>query len=150
MEVQHMAKINLSKAADVVGKDRTTIWRHVKSGKLSVERDRDGLPFVDTSELIRVYGELKVYATPKFEKKPQPATRSYNDLITIIEHLRTEQAEMKDQIISLTYRLTEKPLDIVTESKLITPENDPAWPSEVKSMADICLRKEIRTKYKNT
>ena len=58
-----MAKINLSKAAELVGKDRTTIWRHVKSGKLSIERDADRLPFVDTSELIRVYGEIKLNAT---------------------------------------------------------------------------------------
>ena len=145
-----MAKINLSKAAELVGKDRTTIWRHVKSGKLSIERDRDQLPFVDTSELIRVYGEIKQDATPAIKKKQHSATRSYDDLISIIETLRIEQSEMKEQIINLTYRLEEKPLDKVTNSKNNCPESEPSWPKEVKTMADINLRKEIRAKYENT
>ena len=55
-----MASINLSQAAKLVAKSRTTLWKYIKSGKLSVNRDSNGKPFVDTSELIRVFGELKL------------------------------------------------------------------------------------------
>ncbi|NCP38693.1 MULTISPECIES: hypothetical protein [Shewanella] len=149
-----MAKVNLSQAAKLTGKNRTTIWRHIHSGKLSIERDRDGLPFVDTSELIRVYGELEPVATGDTKKKPHQATYSYEDLIAIVELLRKEQAEMKAEIENLTNRLTyipelnSKELSPVTQSK--KPEDDPDWPKDIKTMADVLLRREITLKIDST
>ena len=146
-----MAKVNLSQAAKLTGKNRTTIWRHIHSGKLSIERDRDGLPFVDTSELIRVYGELEPIATGEAPKKPHQATYDYEDLIAIVELLRKEQAEMKAEIENLTNRLSytpalkEKELSSVKQSK--KPEDDPDWPKEVITLADIVLRNEIKSRY---
>lgn len=146
-----MAKVNLSQAAKLTGKNRTTIWRHIHSGRLSIERDRDGLPFVDTSELIRVYGELEPIATGNNEKKPHQATYDYDDLIAIVELLRKEQAEMKAEIENLTNRLTyipepnSKELSPVTQSK--KPEDDPDWPKELITLGDIILRNEIKAKY---
>jgi hypothetical protein len=148
-----MAKLNLSQAAKVTGKNRTTIWRHVNSGKLSAERDRDGLPFVDTSELIRVYGELTSIATEPLKKKSHGATPSYDALIATVELLRKEQAEMKKQIVNLTNRLAYIPdkndteIDLSSPLQSINPEDDPDWPKEVKTMADITLRSEIKKRY---
>jgi hypothetical protein len=48
-----MAKVNISQAAKLVGKSRTTVHRKLKAGELSIS---NGL--VDTSELIRVFGQL--------------------------------------------------------------------------------------------
>jgi hypothetical protein len=144
-----MAKLNLSQAAKAVNKNRTTIWRHIKSGKLSADNNRDGLPFVDTSELIRVYGEIQPIATPSDKLKPHEATPNYEELIGVIELLRKEQFEMKKQIDNLTNRLSYVPLD--TGEKIPqpnNPEDDPLWPAEIKSMADIILRNDIKTKYK--
>ena len=149
-----MAKVNLSQAAKLTGKNRTTIWRHIHSGKLSIERDRDGLPFVDTSELIRVYGELEPIATGETQKKPHQATYSYEDLIATVELLRKEQAEMKAKIENLTNRLTYIPEPNSKERPPVTqrkrPEDDPDWPKEVKTMGDILLRNEIKEKYQTT
>jgi hypothetical protein len=142
-----MAKVNLSQAAKLTGKNRTTIWRHIQSGKLSSERDRDGMPFVDTSELIRVYGELKQIATDISKKKPHEATPSYEDLITMIELLRTEQLEMREQITQLSHRLTHN-IEVPKPIMETKPEDDPSWPPEVKTMADMILRNEIRKKHK--
>lgn len=50
---------NLTDSATMVGISRGTIGRHVKSGKVSVVKDRTGKPKISASELIRVYGELK-------------------------------------------------------------------------------------------
>lgn len=146
-----MAKVNLSQAAKLTGKNRTTIWRHIHSGKLSIERDRDGLPFVDTSELIRVYGELEPIATGNPKKKPHQATYDYDGLIAIVELLRKEQAEMKAEIKNLTNRLAYTPEQNSKEQSPVAqsekPEDNPDWPREVKTMADIILRNEISKKY---
>ncbi|MGX2962143.1 MerR family transcriptional regulator [Shewanella sp. FeAMO] len=145
-----MAKLNLSQAAKVVNKSRVTIWRHIKSGKLSAERDRDGNPLVDTSELLRVYGEMKVIATPKTKTKQQLETPHYHDLLELIRDLKNEQFEMKEIILDLRNRIEHKPAsasdehDNVTNSK---PEDDPEWPKEALSFADIAKREEIREKY---
>lgn len=141
-----MAKLNLSQAAKLTGKNRTTIWRHINSGKLSSERDRDGLPFVDTSELIRVYGEIKLSATPKNKKMEHEATPSYSDLVKSIEDLINEQRSMKKQIDMLSNRLEDKNKKPIQMHKP-SPEEDPEWPKEVNSYADITLRNDIRKKY---
>lgn len=143
-----MAKVNLSKAAKLVGKNRTTIWRHIKSGKLSCQRDRDGLPMVDTSELIRVYGELQPDVTQQIKKKSQEATLDYLELVEVIKELKKEQTVMMVKIENLTNRLTytvTPPPEI--QSIISTPENDPDWPKEIKTIADIALRNEIKEKY---
>lgn len=143
-----MTKLNLSQAARVVGKSRVTLWRHIKSGKLSAERDRDGNPLVDTSELLRVYGEMKATATPKTKIKQQLETLPYHELLELIRDLKNEQFEMKKIILDLRNRIEHKPVsdehDNVTNSK---PEDDPEWPKEALSFADIAKREEIREKY---
>ena len=131
----------------MVKKNRTTIWRHINSGKLSIERDRDGLPLVDTSELIRVYGELKVSATPEVKELQHNATPDYSELVEVINALRKEQNEMKSQIKELTNRLTYTANNEERE-EIERPESDVDWPKEVRSIADIALRNEIKSKYK--
>ena len=53
-----MAKISISEASRLTGKNRSTLHRHIKSGKLSKIMDGD-VPVVDTSELARVYPSFK-------------------------------------------------------------------------------------------
>src|SRR5512144_2911156 len=54
-----MAILTLRQAADAVGVSRSTIYRKVEEGILSLATMPDGAKGVDTSELIRVFGELK-------------------------------------------------------------------------------------------
>lgn len=53
-----MAKISISEASRLTGKNRSTLHRHIKSGKLSKIMDGD-TPVIDTSELVRVYPSFK-------------------------------------------------------------------------------------------
>ncbi len=53
-----MAILNYSAAARAAGVARSTIQRHVKSGKLSATTRPDGGRGIDTAELLRVFGEL--------------------------------------------------------------------------------------------
>lgn len=138
-----MAKLNLSQAAKATGKNRTTIWRHINTGKLSSERDRDGMPFVDTSELLRVYGELKHDATPERREIQHNATPTISDLLAVIEKMRIDQLAMKEQLQLLTNRLTYQG-QVITHQIKQKPEDHPDWPKEVSTMADVALRNEIK------
>ena len=53
-----MPQLTVAEAARAIGKDRSTIHRHVKDGRLSADKDALGRVVIDTSELLRVYGEL--------------------------------------------------------------------------------------------
>ena len=54
-----MAKVNVSEAANLANVARSTLYAYIRSGKLSVEKDRLGRPQIDTSELLRVFGVLR-------------------------------------------------------------------------------------------
>lgn len=54
-----MAQLTVSAAARAVGKDRGTIHRYIKTGKLSVAKDTSGHTVVETAELLRVFGMLQ-------------------------------------------------------------------------------------------
>ena len=53
-----MPKLNISQAAKMTGKTRTTIYKKIKSGELSAELGIDGNRLIDTAELLRVFGDL--------------------------------------------------------------------------------------------
>lgn len=54
-----MAQLSVSAAARAVGKDRGTIHRYIKSGKLSVSKNTAGHTVIETAELLRVFGALQ-------------------------------------------------------------------------------------------
>ena len=54
-----MALLSVSKAAELVGLNRKTMYAHIKSGKVSASKDNKGVLLIDTSELIRVFGALR-------------------------------------------------------------------------------------------
>lgn len=147
-----MALVNLTEAAKMVGKTRQTMHRYVKQGKLSVKRDAKGLPQVDTSELIRVFGDIKINVTPQEPENVTPCYTHSND--DKFEALMTEIKALKDQVAELTkltLRLEHKPStpDPKKPKNITTrPEDDPEWPQEIKSFADTRLRNEIRARYK--
>ncbi|MEX9855973.1 DNA-binding protein, partial [Proteus mirabilis] len=60
-----MALVSVTEAARLTGKNRATIHRYIKQGKLSQISDATNTKKVDTSELIRVFGSLTATsATP--------------------------------------------------------------------------------------
>ena len=53
-----MVQVTISEAARTAGVARSTIYDHLKSGKLSAIRTLTGERRIDTSELTRVYGPV--------------------------------------------------------------------------------------------
>jgi hypothetical protein len=104
-----MPKISISEASRRTGKPRSTLHRHIKTGKLSREFDELGNPIIYMSELERVYGHL---LSP--DMKPDGATlqsapdnRTTLDIEAQIEleALRRENALLRDERDDLRRRL---------------------------------------------
>lgn len=55
-----MAKVSISQAAKLAGVSRTTLYEHyINKGRISVEKDHQDRPQIDTTEILRVFGQLK-------------------------------------------------------------------------------------------
>ena len=55
-----MAKVTVTEAARLAGLGRQQLYRgYISTGKISVERDHQDRPRIDTAEILRVFGEMK-------------------------------------------------------------------------------------------
>lgn len=96
-------------AEKATGKSRATLARYVKEGKLSVaDKNAQGHNLFDPSELMRVFGELKLPETPKTASQVQEcapvqqggdtALQTEIDLLKKrIADLEEDKADLKDQ-----------------------------------------------------
>lgn len=96
-----MALLSVSKAADLVGLNRKTMYSHIKSGKVSANKDNKGTLLIDTSELIRVFGELR-----QEQDKPGNTTRQLESS-DFNQVMLDKIDQMTRQIESLTERVAE-------------------------------------------
>ena len=72
-----MTFINVRTAAQLAGKDRSTIIRAIEEGRLSATRDERSRYRIDPAELERVYGSLRPPDARNDEQSdasPQPAS----------------------------------------------------------------------------
>ena len=68
-----MAKHTLTEAARLAGIARSTIYRHIETGRVSKEETADGA-VIDTSELLRAYRDLPGLAPPDQADRTDPET----------------------------------------------------------------------------
>jgi len=89
-----MAKLNISQAAKLYGKDWKTIKRHISKGTLAQEDS--GL--VDMAELVRAYGEPKNNASPipKNDNKAMPDYTSPKIEALIGQQIKTLERQVED------------------------------------------------------
>ena len=55
-----MSKVSISEASRLTNKTRKTIYKYIQDGLLTVSMDTQGKKVIDISELIRVFGEIKM------------------------------------------------------------------------------------------
>jgi predicted transcriptional regulator len=98
-----MALIAISEAAKLVGRDRKSLYRAIKEGRLSATNNATGARQVDTSELIRVFGSLSdkgdsgaTVAMPHDETLSE--TNATGDLKARIAVLEAENAQLRERI----------------------------------------------------
>jgi len=89
-----MAKLNISQAAKLYGKDWKTIKRHIRKGTLTQEDN--GL--IDMAELVRAYGEPKNNASPipKNDNKVMPDHTSPKIEALVGQQIKTLERQVED------------------------------------------------------
>jgi len=151
-----MPIVSISEAAELTGKTRRTIQRHVASGKLSRSVANNGHAGVEISELTRVYGQLTSHdkyatmshpvisnATHKNDKKDnERLLKLEHELLIIKTQLEAEKKRVQDKqetidslktaLKLLEYRQekTEAILPKETQTASEPPQNTPTAPIE--------------------
>ena len=118
-----VTELNISQAAVVSGVSRATIQRKIKSGEMSA-RTEGQEKLIDTSELIRVFGQLKVQlpvadvqvATPAQEDALKQQISALQDEIKFLRKQIEKYEEKEERLMSMlekeqdkTQRLLEGP-----------------------------------------
>jgi len=85
-----MALVNISEAARLAGKNRTTIYKYINNGKLSIIVDGDNNKKIDISELLRVFPNIKINGSQQHVnvENKQSTTDKINNLKTEIKYLQ--------------------------------------------------------------
>jgi DNA-binding transcriptional MerR regulator len=129
-----MPEISISEAAKRAGISRQKLYKnYINKGKISVSENPKGKPCIDTSEILRVFGELKNIDTnldSKSDIRLQPENRGDStQFLTLqleVERLRAENAglqalseerksrieEQRERIKGLEVRLLEDKRDV--------------------------------------
>lgn len=81
-----MTQVSITKAATLAGISRSTLYRsYISTGKVSVGSDHQGNPFIDTSELLRVFGVLHDTAETPDTDSVRDAKHQNTVIITELE-----------------------------------------------------------------
>lgn len=108
-----MTQHTITEAAILVGRDRKTLYRAIKEGRLNATLSATGQKQVDTSELLRVFGELKPAsdrpdsrATVAAPQRETPDATARMALLEVeLRHARELLAEKDAQIQTLNRAL---------------------------------------------
>ena len=95
-----MSKITLSEAVEIIPVSESTLRRHMRTGKVSSEKDHNGRNLFDTVELVRVYGDLKLNGTRPLSDEPvNDSQMTDNDTPSkVVVLLETQNVELKSQL----------------------------------------------------
>lgn len=95
-----MAIVSISEAARLTGRSRKTIQRYVADGRISLSQRDAGRSGIDTSELVRVFGELS-HPAPALSHAPVShldASSVPPDVAALLASLQAENAVLKAQV----------------------------------------------------
>lgn len=117
-----MPQFTIAEAARAVGVDRATLYRHIKSGKLSLTRDEKGKRGVDAAELARVFPAVSQNVAPAtvervdlLQEKLKAAEEKCVLLQQQLSAATTREAWMQQQIVDLQQRQLPPPRQGIIE-----------------------------------
>ena len=95
-----MSKITFSEAVNIIPVSESTLRRHMRSGKVSSEKDHGGRNLFDTAELARVYGDLKLNGNPPLSSEPVNDSQMTDDdtPTKIVALLESQNTELRAQL----------------------------------------------------
>jgi hypothetical protein len=96
-----MALLSLREAAERAGSSKSTIFRYIKSGRLSASRGDDGAFQIDPAELARVF-------TPQPSHKERAGSVSMErDGMAVWDDLKSRNAALEEKVRGLEALLAE-------------------------------------------
>ncbi len=102
-------RMNIHQAAKAVGVARSTLYRDIQEGKVSVGKDGRGKPYVDVSELERAYGSVTPSdmseTVPNGHRKTPEKDRKDSALHSEVDLLREQIELLKNERDDLRRRL---------------------------------------------
>ncbi len=108
-----MAELNLTQAAKAAGIARGTLYKHIQEGKISCQLDDKGKRVIDTSELMRVYGDIKQPETTHERLEERP-----------IEHKETQEETEVTQVLRERIGDLEKQVEDLRQDKEISSKRE--------------------------
>ena len=123
-----MAKLNLTQAAKAAGIARGTLYKHIDEGKISCQLDDKGKRVIDTSELMRVYGEIK-----------QPETNSERSEERPIEHKETQEETEITEVLRERIKDLEKQVEDLRQDKEVSSKRESELLDIVKQQQTLLL-----------
>ena len=131
-------KLTIKEAVEVIPVSESSLRRDIKSGKVSSEKDLQGRRRIDTSELVRVYGELKpINEEPaQSEESVRDSQVNTDDTPKIVALLEGQVQDLKAQLDTATEEKAEllKLLSAEKEEKRALmppadekPQKSPNW-----------------------
>lgn len=110
-----MAWHTIQEAQKLTGKSRRTLYRDMAVGRLSWTPEGESGRRLETSELIRVYGELKPMAQQGAEKVAHAGTDGgTQDMALVLAELRAlraEVTELRQAMLLLEHKPEQAPTD---------------------------------------
>ncbi len=102
-----MALLPVSKAAELVGLNRKTMYAYVRSGKVSASKDSKGSLLIDTSELIRVFGVLRQQQDSESNAARQLESPDINQImLEKMEQMARQIESLTEKVVELQKQLT--------------------------------------------
>lgn len=98
-----MASITVNEAAELVRRSRRTLYRDMKRGNLSFTTRRDGHRQIETSELERCYGPLRMPETdtlPHVTEIPE-TERLLAELVELSKRQGEELIKLREEVAQL-------------------------------------------------
>ena len=114
-----MTLLTLTQAAKTAGIARSTLYRAIHNGRISVISQPNGSKGIDTSELQRVFGPLQSTTKPA---RQHDAPQDVALLQTRIDALERENGLLRDEIQASRERES-KLLDVISQGLLEAPKD---------------------------
>lgn len=120
-----MAKLTLTKASKKVGKERTTLFKAIKSGNLSASKNNKGQWEIEESELSRVYPDAFL------EKKTKGNSMEGQSTINIENQYPSMSESMEFNALSMRIEMIER------ENKLLREQLEKSEDREKELLATL-------------
>ena len=91
-------QLTIPQSAKLYGKHRSTVHRHIESGRLSCTLRGDGVRVIDMAELVRCYGEpahLPPALQPNTTQDPEPFQQA---MLQALHAMHSELVALREEV----------------------------------------------------